>query len=170
MALKGGWINSWRQRLSMATSPDGCLQSPVFKAVSLCAPVSGEHGWEDGVVPCPAFSSLTDGCLATVWTECWTRWTLGLIQHGTSYVIMYFSITFSICLTTELLSESDYLSRAYKLLFILKLTVLFWLLAPFRTQLGWIQDLSFLDRRALLTEGTWRIPLPLQHSSPWPSM
>ena len=33
----------------MATSPDSCVLSPVFKAVSLCAPVAGEHGWEGAV-------------------------------------------------------------------------------------------------------------------------
>ena len=35
----------------MATSPDGCVLSPVFKAVSLCAPVAGELGRE-GAVAC----------------------------------------------------------------------------------------------------------------------
>ena len=38
----------------MATSPDGCVLSPVFEAVSLCAPVAGEHGWEGAVASCPA--------------------------------------------------------------------------------------------------------------------
>ena len=38
----------------MATSPDSCVLSPVFKAVSLFAPVAGEHGWEGAVAPCPA--------------------------------------------------------------------------------------------------------------------
>ena len=88
MALKGGWINSWRQRLSMAMSPDGCVLSPVFEAVGLGAPVAGEHGWEGAVASCPACSSLADSWLATVWAECWTRWTLGLIQLGTSYVLI----------------------------------------------------------------------------------
>ena len=55
MALKGGWINSWRRsRLSMATSLDGCVLSPVSEEVSLCAPVAGEHGWVGAVAPCPA--------------------------------------------------------------------------------------------------------------------
>ena len=55
MALKGGWIDSWRRRrLSMATSPDGCVLSPGFDAVSLYAPVAGEHGLEGAVAPCPA--------------------------------------------------------------------------------------------------------------------
>ena len=38
----------------MATSPDGCMLTPVFKAVSLGAPVAGEHGWEVAVAACPA--------------------------------------------------------------------------------------------------------------------
>ena len=38
----------------MATSPDGWVLSPVLEAVSLCAPVAGEHGWEGAVAPCPA--------------------------------------------------------------------------------------------------------------------
>ena len=38
----------------MATSLDGCVLSPVFKEVSLCASVAGEHGWEGAVAPCPA--------------------------------------------------------------------------------------------------------------------
>ena len=50
---KRGWINSWR-RLAMATSPDGCVLSPLSEAVSLCTPVAGEHGWEGTVAPCPA--------------------------------------------------------------------------------------------------------------------
>ena len=41
-------------RLSMAMSPDGWVLSPVFTAVSLCAPVAGEHGWDGAVAPCPA--------------------------------------------------------------------------------------------------------------------
>ena len=72
----------------MSTSPDGYVLPPVFKAVGLCASVVGEHGWEGAVAPCPACSSLADGWLATVGTECWTRWTPGLIQHqGSSYVL-----------------------------------------------------------------------------------
>ena len=52
----------------MAMSPGGCVLSPVFEAVSLCAPVAGEHGWEGGcycirVLPC---WSLADGWLAPV--------------------------------------------------------------------------------------------------------
>ena len=38
----------------MATSPDGYVLPPVSEAVSLCAPVAGEHGWEGAVAPCPA--------------------------------------------------------------------------------------------------------------------
>ena len=38
----------------MATSPGGSALSPVFEAVSLCAPVTGEHGWEGAVAPYPA--------------------------------------------------------------------------------------------------------------------
>ena len=34
----------------MATSPDGCVLPPVSKAVSLSAPVAGEHGWEGAVL------------------------------------------------------------------------------------------------------------------------
>ena len=54
MALKGGWINSWKRRLSLATSPDSYVLPPVFETVSLCAPVAGEHGWEGAVAPCLA--------------------------------------------------------------------------------------------------------------------
>ena len=50
----------------MATSPDGCELSPVFEAVSLCAPVAGEHGWEGAVAPCPACGSLVNSWLAIV--------------------------------------------------------------------------------------------------------
>ena len=39
---------------TMATSPDGCVLSPVFEAVSLGAPAAGEHGWKGAVAPCPA--------------------------------------------------------------------------------------------------------------------
>ena len=38
----------------MATSPDGWVLSPVFGAVTLCAPVAGEHRWEGAVAPYPA--------------------------------------------------------------------------------------------------------------------
>ena len=38
----------------MATSADGSVLSPVFEAVSLCAPDAGEHGWVGAVAPCPA--------------------------------------------------------------------------------------------------------------------
>ena len=37
----------------MATSPDGCVLSPLSEAVSLWAPVAGEHGWEGAVGPWP---------------------------------------------------------------------------------------------------------------------
>ena len=49
MALKVGWINSWRRRLSKATSPDGYVLPPLSEAVSLCTPFAGEHG-QDGSV------------------------------------------------------------------------------------------------------------------------
>ena len=50
----------------MAASPDGCVLFPVFEAVSLCAPVAGEHGWEGAAVaPCPACSWST-----AVWPLC----------------------------------------------------------------------------------------------------
>ena len=38
----------------MAIGLDGCVLSPVFKAVNLHAAVAGEHGWEGAVAPCPA--------------------------------------------------------------------------------------------------------------------
>ena len=41
-----------------ATSPDGFVLSPVFEVVSLCAPVAGEHGWEDAFEPRPALLVL----------------------------------------------------------------------------------------------------------------
>ena len=50
----------------MATSPDGCVLSSVFEAVSLCAPVAREHGREGAVAPCPACSCLANGWLAAV--------------------------------------------------------------------------------------------------------
>ena len=37
----------------MATSPDGCVLSPVFEAVSLHVPVAGEHGWEGAALLVP---------------------------------------------------------------------------------------------------------------------
>ena len=49
----------------------------------------GNMGGRLIVAPCPVCSSLANGWLATVRTECWTRWALGLIQHqGTSYVLI----------------------------------------------------------------------------------
>ena len=38
----------------MASSPDSLVLSPVSEAVSLYSPVTGEHGWEGAVAPCPA--------------------------------------------------------------------------------------------------------------------
>ena len=38
----------------MAMSPYGCVLPPGFEAVSLGAPVAGEHGWEGAVASCPA--------------------------------------------------------------------------------------------------------------------
>ena len=55
----------------MATSPDSCVLSPVFEAVSLQAPVAGEHGWEGAVAPCPALlvpgQWLVGRCVNRVW-------------------------------------------------------------------------------------------------------
>ena len=42
---------------------DGYVLPPVSEAVSLCAPVAGEDGWEGAVAPC---WSLVDGWLTTV--------------------------------------------------------------------------------------------------------
>ena len=50
----------------MATSPDGYVLPLVSEAVSLCAPVAGEHGWEGAVVLCPACGFLVTSWLATV--------------------------------------------------------------------------------------------------------
>ena len=38
----------------MATGPGGQVLPPLSKAVSLYAPVAGEHGGEHAVAPCPA--------------------------------------------------------------------------------------------------------------------
>ena len=73
----------------MAMSPDGCVLSPVFEADTCVHQLLGNMGGRvllHHVLHC---SSLADGWLATVWRECWTRWTLGLIQHGTSYVLIW---------------------------------------------------------------------------------
>ena len=64
MALKGGWINSWR-RLSMAMHPDSYALPPVPDVVNLYTSVAGVHGWEGAVAPCPACGSLVDSWLAT---------------------------------------------------------------------------------------------------------
>ena len=66
----------------MATSPDGYVLPPVSETVSRYTPIAGEHGWEGAVAPMsclwvPGWQLLGHG----VNRECWTRWTLGLIQH-----------------------------------------------------------------------------------------
>ena len=47
-----GW-RCWRPASVRGSSWHGNL-SPVSEAVSLCAPVAGERGWESAVAPCPA--------------------------------------------------------------------------------------------------------------------
>ena len=71
----------------MATSPDSHVLPPVSEAVSQCTPVAGEHGWKVLLHSCPACGFPVNSSLARVWKECWTRWALGLIQHGSSYVL-----------------------------------------------------------------------------------
>ena len=62
----GGLVGPFQLSCSMAASSDDCVLPPVFEAVSLCAPVAGERGWEGAVAPCPASWSLADDWLATV--------------------------------------------------------------------------------------------------------
>ena len=50
----------------MATSPDGCVLSPVAGAVSLYTPVAGEHGCESAVALVLAGGFLVNSWLATV--------------------------------------------------------------------------------------------------------
>lgn len=52
-------INSWRKRrLSVATSPKGCMLPPVSKIVSLYTPVAGEHGREGAAALVPRLCAV----------------------------------------------------------------------------------------------------------------
>ena len=52
--FKSGVDKFLEEKAIRATGPDGCVLPPGFEAVSLCAPVAGEHGWEGAVALCPA--------------------------------------------------------------------------------------------------------------------
>lgn len=62
----------------MATIHDGYILPPVLEAVCLRT-VVGKHKWKGDIadVLCVGFLKAA-GCP----TQCWTRWTPGLIQNG----------------------------------------------------------------------------------------